>query len=150
MTYHSAPLTIAFVDSGIGGIPYMTHALRHIPDIRGVYLADNGFFPYGIREPEELSERLVSIVRKLREQSDPAMVVLACNTASVVALSELRSRFPIPFVGTVPAIKPAALHSRRRRIGVMATEQTLKDPYLDSLIADYAADAELPAFRPPA
>jgi glutamate racemase len=143
MERESATATIAFVDSGIGGIPYMNHALEHIPQIDGVYLADTAFFPYGQRRPGDLRRRLEGLIAALIERCEPDIVVLACNTASVVALDHLRNTFAIPFVGTVPAIKPAAIRSTSRRIGIMATEQTLKDPYLDQLIGDYAADAQI-------
>ncbi len=119
----------------------MLHAQSFIEGFDAVYIADTLFFPYGIRTVDELRTRLSAVVEKALLRFAPDVIVLACNTASVVALDFLRSRFSIPFVGTVPAVKPAALVSKNRRIGIMATEQTVKDPYLDSLISEYASDA---------
>lgn len=135
--------SIAFIDSGIGGIPYMQHALRHIPGINTQYFADTAFFPYGVRKPGLLIQRLQELVEYIEDHYNPHIYVLACNTASVVALEHLRSRFAKPFIGTVPAIKPAALISANRRVGIMATSQTLQDPYLEDLIREYAGDLRL-------
>lgn len=132
---------IAFIDSGIGGIPYMIHALQYIQGIRAYYFADTEYFPYGTKDPELLVRRLTALVQHIIDIADPKAIVLACNTASVVALEELRAHFSIPFVGTVPAIKPAVQRSAHSRISIMATEQTLRDPYLHTLIDAYAKNS---------
>lgn len=121
----------------------MQHALRHIPGITTQYFADTDFFPYGIRKPAELTQRLHRLVEHIERQYNPHLYVLACNTASVVALEHLRRSFSKAIIGTVPAIKPASLYSVNRRVGIMATRQTLQDPYLEYLIQEYASDLQL-------
>jgi glutamate racemase len=105
-----------------------------------VYLADRRNFPYGKRGREELQEILRALVEDLRSLEDPKLVVLACNTASVSALSFLRESFPsLIFVGAVPAVKPAILGTKAGRIGVLGTERTVDDPYIAELAARYGA-----------
>ena len=98
-----------FIDSGVGGIPYMTALLQKAPDASCVYVADNANFPYGEKTHEEVVNCVVSVVQKICDKFNPRVIVLACNTISVNALEVLRQKFPqIKFVGTVPAIKLAA------------------------------------------
>ena len=130
---------VAFLDSGIGGLPYLEAVRRLAPWERYVYAADSAHFPYGPREPREISRFAVDLTARLIEREDPKLVVVACNTMSVVALSELRSRFPLPFVGTVPAVKPAAAASPGGTIAVLATRKTAEGEYLRDLIARHAA-----------
>ncbi len=135
---------VAFIDSGVGGLPYCGAFLALNPGESVFYVADRAHFPYGTRDSEDLRAILIDLVKGIREEVDPKLVVLACNTASVVALDALRSAFPdLPFVGTVPAVKSAASLSQSRRIGVVATEKTVTDPYLDTLIARFASDCEV-------
>jgi len=125
---------ILFLDSGIGGIPYCRHFIRQNPEETVYYLADRAHFPYGIRKREELVSLLTGIVEKLAAVINPKIAVLACNTATVSALAELRLRFPkLLFVGTVPAIKPAMLAGKTGKVGVLGTERTIQDPYINSL-----------------
>jgi glutamate racemase len=132
---------IGFLDSGIGGVPYLLAARRAAPSHRYVYYADNRHFPYGDRPVAEVRRTVVDAVTKLIETVDPALIVVACNTASVVGLDELRSRFALPFVGVVPAIKPAAEVVRAKRIGVLATSRTVRDPYVSDLIRRFAGSS---------
>jgi glutamate racemase len=128
---------ILFLDSGIGGIPYCRDFAGRNPGEAVVYLADLQHFPYGKRAAQELVSILFDLVEKMLRAVDPKLVVLACNTASVSALEELRERFPaLPLVGTVPAIKPAALASRKKIVGVLGTERTIEDPYMDRLASE--------------
>jgi len=129
---------ICFLDSGIGGLPYLEQARRVLPDCRFAYFADTAHFPYGEQSVEELQQIAVAAVRSIISAWNPCMVVVACNTASVVALDLLRSEFDLPFVGVVPALKPAALMSSNGTIGLLATERTVSDPYVSQLIRDYA------------
>lgn len=131
--------SIAFVDSGIGGIPYLLLSRQELPEERFVYLADQGHFPYGEKDPEELRALLVRQLERLFALTEPKAVVLACNTASVVALDFLRRRFEVPFVGVVPAVKPAAEQSPAGRIGIMATSRTVSDHYTQQLIESFAS-----------
>ena len=137
----SAAPFVAFLDSGTGGIPYMLHFQKKCPDVRCVYLGDTANFPYGEKTREQITECAAAASRLLIERFNPDAIVVACNTISVTALSELREMFPsVPFVGTVPAIKLAAAVSQKKRIGLLATRQTVENPYTDKLIADFASD----------
>ena len=104
----------AFLDSGTGGIPYMTELLNKKPDASCVYIADNANFPYGTKTHEEVVGCVLPLVKKIREQFDPAVIVLACNTISVNALEELRRQVPDQqFVGTVPTIGRLGKRARK-------------------------------------
>jgi glutamate racemase len=142
------PDPVAFLDSGVGGLPYLAHTRRLLPGMRYVYVADRENFPYGEKEPGEIVEASIAVTARLVAREHPRLVVVACNTMSVVALAQLRERFPVPFVGVVPAVKPAAALSRSRRVGVLATRQTVEGDYLRRLVEDHArgcAVVSLPA-----
>jgi glutamate racemase len=129
---------VAVFDSGIGGLPYVTTARALDSAVRFVYVADHANFPYGTRSPDDLRSRIISLVQRIIEKEEPRAILVACNTASVVALAALRERFDIPFVGVVPAVKPAASQSRNRRIGVLATTRTVQERYLAFLVEQFA------------
>jgi glutamate racemase len=132
---------VLFLDSGAGGLPYGRYFHLHNPAETLIYAADRENFPYGPKGREELIGLLIPLMEGLIRIFDPKLAVLACNTASVSALAALRDRFPaLPFVGTVPAIKPAVLASRSRCIGVLGTIRTIEDPYIGKLAARYGAD----------
>jgi len=119
---------VLFIDSGLGGIPYCREFSKRNPNEQIFYIADRENFPYGPRGKEELITILTELTEKLLKTVNPKIIVLACNTASVCALSSLRRSFPhIPFVGTVPALKPAANASKNGKIGVLGTERTIED-----------------------
>jgi glutamate racemase len=119
---------VLFFDSGAGGIPYCRDFIRRNPHEAVCYLADRLNFPYGPREKEELVCILISLTEKLLKTINPKIFVLACNTASISALAPLREKFPqLPFVGTVPAVKPAANASKCGKVGVLGTERTIED-----------------------
>ena len=130
---------IAFLDSGIGGLPYLASTRSLLPDERYVYAVDRENFPYGEKSADRVVHAVSGLTRRIVEREHPRLVVVACNTASVVALDVLRREFPLPFVGVVPAVKPAAALSRRRRVGVLATRRTVEGEYLRSLIHEHAA-----------
>jgi glutamate racemase len=131
-------------DSGLGGLTVFAPLAKQRPDLDLVYLADDAGFPYGRWTDETLVERVADVIGAAIETYDPALVVIACNTASTIALADLRARFPaLPFVGTVPAIKPAAAASRSRRISVLATRATVQRDYTRRLIADHGAGCEV-------
>ena len=132
-------LPIAFLDSGIGGLPYLASTRSLLPDERYVYAVDRENFPYGEKTADQVIQVISGLTRRMIEREHPRLVVVACNTASVVALNVLRETFPLPFVGVVPAVKPAAALSQRRRVGVLATRGTVEGQYLRSLIRDHAA-----------
>jgi len=130
---------IAFLDSGIGGLPYLASTRFLLPGERYVYAVDRENFPYGEKSADRVVHVVSGLTRRIVEREHPRLVVVACNTASVVALDVLRREFPLPFVGVVPAVKPAAALSRRRRVGVLATRRTVEGEYLRSLIHEHAA-----------
>lgn len=135
---------ILVFDSGLGGLTVFraTAALR--PDADYSYLADDAGFPYGPLAPEALVGRVMDVVGAFVRRHRPDLAVIACNTASTLVLPPLRAAFPdLPFVGTVPAIKPAAASSRSKMISVLATPGTVARDYTRDLIAAHAADCRV-------
>ncbi len=127
-------------DSGIGGLTVMREARVLMPDYRYVYVADDAGFPYGAWEEEALTDRMVKLFGRLIEDHDPGLIVIACNTASTLAIEHLRKAFPDRFfVGTVPAIKPAAERTWSGLVSVLATPGTVKRQYTRNLIEKYAS-----------
>lgn len=131
---------ILFFDSGVGGLSVLAPTRTLLPRAPFVYVADNGGFPYGTRSEGEIAARVPALLGRLAERYRPRLIVIACNTASTIALAHVRSALDLPIVGTVPAIKPAALVSRTRTIGVLGTDATIRQPYVDRLAAEFAAD----------
>jgi glutamate racemase len=122
----------------MGGLT-VAHAVRKaLPLAQLVYAADTAAFPYGAWEEVRLIERVLLVIGKLIEASGPDLVVIACNTASTLALTQLREVYTLPFVGTVPAIKPAAAQTKSGIIGVLATPGTARREYTQALIQTYA------------
>ena len=133
-----------FIDSGVGGIPYMTTLLQRAPETKCVYVADTANFPYGEKTHEQVVNCVLELVEKIRRQFAPKVIVVACNTMSVNALESLRETFPdVKFVGTVPAIKLAASLSKKRRIGLLATKATCENPYNIELKNKFASDCTI-------
>jgi glutamate racemase len=131
---------ILVFDSGVGGLSVMREITRTSPHVHIIYASDNAAFPYGLKPEAELLERVTHVISKLIDKYQPSLVVIACNTASTIALLHLRTLFDTPFVGVVPAIKPAAEQSSSRVIGLLATPATVAREYTQVLINDYAAD----------
>ncbi|MDA3939583.1 MAG: glutamate racemase [Spirochaetia bacterium] len=131
--------SIVFIDSGVGGLPYLKMTRECMSKENLVYVADNKNFPYGEKSTQEIKEIIINLIQEIITKIDPKLIVIACNTASVVALSTLRNKFGIPFVGVVPAIKPAVEYSDNGRIGLLATRKTVEDPYTDKLITNFAS-----------
>jgi glutamate racemase len=134
----SAPLL--FFDSGVGGLSVLGPTRELLPNAPIVYAADSAAFPYGKRSEAEIAARVPALLGRLVERFHPRLAVIACNTASTIALDHVRAALDIPVVGTVPAIKPAAELSKSRVIGVLGTEATVRQPYVDDLAARFAAD----------
>jgi glutamate racemase len=132
------PSTILVFDSGLGGLSVYREIVGLCPAARYVYLADDAGFPYGNLPDEAIVTRVSEVMAEAVARHAPDCVVIACNTASTLVLPHLRSRFAIPFVGTVPAIKPAAAKSRSGRIAVLATPGTIGRDYTRALIAEFA------------
>lgn len=127
-------------DSGVGGLSVLAEIARLMPTAPIVYAADSAGFPYGTKTALEIAARVPALLGRLAERYDPALIVIACNTASTIALNGVRAALDLPVVGTVPAIKPAAALSKTRTIGVLGTEATVVQPYVDRLAAEFAAD----------
>lgn len=131
---------VLFLDSGVGGLSVLAAVRRLLPEAPLVYCADTAGFPYGTKSEAEVSARAAGLLGRLYEHLSPSLIVMACNTASTIALSWVRPVIPVPIVGTVPAIKPAAEQSRARAIGVLGTEATVRQPYVDDLARRFAGD----------
>lgn len=132
-----APILI--FDSGVGGLTVLREARVLMPDRRFVYVADDAAFPYGDWEEEALRAHIVALFGRLLAEYRPEIAVIACNTASTLVLADLRAAYPgTPFVGTVPAIKPAAERTRSGVVAVLATPGTVKRQYTRDLIAEWA------------
>jgi glutamate racemase len=129
---------VAFIDSGIGGLPYVSYTRALLPSRRYVHVADRGNFPYGSKTADEIISSTVRLAEGLVAKEHPALIVVACNTMSVVALAELRARIDLPFVGVVPAVKPAAALSKNKRVGILATPRTVEGEYLKDLVSRFA------------
>ena len=131
---------LLFFDSGVGGLSVLGPTRALLPTAPIVYAADSAGFPYGLKSEAEIAARVPALLGRLVERYRPRLVVIACNTASTIALPVVRAALDVPVVGTVPAIKPAALASKNRVIGVLGTDATVRQPYVDRLAAKYAAD----------
>jgi glutamate racemase len=131
---------ILFFDSGYGGLSVQGPTRALLPQASFVYAADSAGFPYGTKSEAEIAARVPALLGRLAERYHPRLIVIACNTASTIALAAVRAALDLPIVGTVPAIKPAAEMSRTRVIGVLGTEATVRQPYVDDLSQRFAAD----------
>ncbi len=139
----SVPPTILVFDSGLGGLTVLREIVGTRPDAHYVYVADDAFFPYGHHSEEQIIARVVPLIGELIAAHAPDLVVIACNTASTLVMSHLRERYQKPFVGTVPAIKPACASSQTKRVSVLGTKGTVKREYTRALIRDFAQGCEV-------
>jgi glutamate racemase len=139
----SAVPTILVFDSGLGGLTVLREIVTARPDAHYVYVADDAFFPYGHHGEDQIIARVVPLIGELISAHAPDLVVIACNTASTLVMSHLRGEYKIPFVGTVPAIKPACASSRTKRVSVLGTKGTVKREYTRALIRDFAQGCEV-------
>jgi glutamate racemase len=130
-------------DSGLGGLTVLREIVRARRDAHYVYVADDAFFPYGHHGEDEIIARVVPLVGELIAAHAPDLVVIACNTMSVSVMSHLRAAYRVPFVGTVPAIKPACAASKTRRVSVLGTKATVKREYTQALIRDHGQGCEV-------
>lgn len=146
-TETTAPLL--FFDTGIGGLSVLKEAQKLLPTAPVIYAADYAGMPYGMKSEAELSTRIPLLLGRLVERYKPQLVTIACNTASTIALDVVRSVLDIPVVGTVPAIKPASLMTKTGVIGLLGTRATIRQPYVDRLHSEFAADKILLRFGAP-
>src|SRR3954449_3109673 len=143
MTLVSAAPTILVFDSGLGGLTVMREIVKARPDAHYIYVADDAFFPYGHHSEDQIVVRVVPLIGELIATHAPDLVVIACNTASTLVMSHLRAQYQVPFVGTVPAIKPACANSKTKRVSVLGTLGTVKREYTQALIRDFAQGCEV-------
>ena len=136
----TTPRPLLVFDSGIGGLSVLRPIRALLPSAPIVYVADSAGYPYGTKSEAEIAARVPALLGRLAERFDPELIVIACNTASTIALDAVRAALDLPIVGTVPAIKPAAAVSRTRVIGVLGTEATVRQPYVDRLSERFASD----------
>ena len=135
--------TILVFDSGLGGLTVYREIAKARPDARYIYAADDAFFPYGDHSEATLVDRVCALMDELIASHRPDIVVIACNTASTLVLPHLRTRFQVPFVGTVPAIKPACAQSQSKRVTVLGTQATVSREYTRTLIRDFSNGSEV-------
>jgi glutamate racemase len=135
--------TILVFDSGLGGLTVLREIVKVRPDARYIYVADDAFFPYGDHSEERIIARVVPLIGELIGAHAPDLAVVACNTASTLVMSHLRAEYRVPFVGTVPAIKPACANSTSKRVSVLGTKGTVKREYTQALIRDFAQGCQV-------
>ena len=140
----SGPILV--FDSGVGGLSILDEIRKVLPDEDYCYLFDNARLPYGELNEQELIDGCKSLIVAIVEKVNASLVVIACNTASTLVLPELRAVLAIPIVGVVPAIKPAALYSQAKHIGLLATPGTIKRDYTHSLIKQFASSCKVELF----
>lgn len=133
----SAPLLL--FDSGVGGLSVLEEVRKVLPQAPVIYAADNAGLPYGTKTEAQIAARVAGLLGRMTERFRPRLVCIACNTASTIALGMVREVLEIPIVGTVPAIKPAAAMTRTGVIGLLGTEATIRQGYVDRLEAEFAA-----------
>jgi glutamate racemase len=130
-------------DSGLGGLTVLREIVRTRPDAHYLYVADDVFFPYGHHGEDQIIARVVPLIGELIAAHTPNLVVIACNTASTLVMSRLREQYEVPFVGTVPAIKPACASSKTKRVSVLGTKGTVRREYTRALIRDFSQGCEV-------
>lgn len=140
---------IGFYDSGIGGLPYLEWLKKHTAGCRFRYLAESRHFPFGTKTESEIKTIVTESIGRFIESEHPDLIVIACNTASVTALELLRQNYHIPFVGVVPAIKPAVAISKKKAIGLFATNKTVSQIYTQNLIDTFASGCRVSKFAMP-
>lgn len=134
---------VVIFDSGVGGLSIFQEVHRLMPENHYVFVSDAAAFPYGIKKESVLIERVLTVCQTVLKKFTPDLVIIACNTASTVTLPHLREKFDVPFVGVVPAIKPAAVISTSKVIGLLATPATIERGYTQSLIDQFADDCRV-------
>ena len=134
---------ILLFDSGVGGLTVLAEVRKQLPDAPIIYAADIAGLPYGTKSEAEVAARVCGLLGRMAERWQPRLICIACNTASTIALSMVRDVLEVPIVGTVPAIKPAALATRAGVIGVLGTQATVRQAYVDRLEAEFASGKTL-------
>lgn len=133
---------IGIFDSGVGGLSILLEIKKILPNEAFVFVADQSFVPYGEKTKDELVDRVSKIVDFFIEKKVKA-IVMACNTATVYTIDEIRKKTDLPIVGTVPVVKTLASISKTRKAAVLSTPATAKSPYLESLVNQFAPDVQI-------
>ena len=147
MTEPSAPILL--FDSGVGGLSVLAELRKVLPQAPVIYAADNAGLPYGAKTEAQVAARVAGLLGRMTERFRPRLVCIACNTASTIALGMVREVLELPIVGTVPAIKPAATLTRGGTIGLLGTEATIRQGYVDRLEAEFARGKRLLRYGAP-
>jgi len=137
---------VLLFDSGVGGLSVLNEVRRLLPDMPVIYAADNAGLPYGTKSEAQIAARVSGLLGRMTERLHPRLVCIACNTASTIALAAVREVLEVPIVGTVPAIKPAATLTSTGTIGLLGTEATIRQAYVDRLAAEFAPGKHLLRF----
>ncbi len=145
--YSDAPLLI--FDSGIGGLSVLSAVQSALPNAPIIYAADYAGLPYGTKSEAEIAARVPALLGRLVERYRPRLVTIACNTACTIALAHVRAALDVPVVGTVPAVKPASLVTKTGVIGLLGTQATIRQPYVDRLEQEFASDMTLLRYAAP-
>ena len=140
---------ILFFDSGVGGLSVLGPTRKLLPTAPIVYAADSAGYPYGTKSEAEIASRVPALLGRLVERFQPRLVVIACNTACTIALDQVRAALDLPVVGTVPAVKPAAESTKSDVIGVLGTEATIRQPYVDDLAVRFASQCTVLRYGSP-
>lgn len=134
---------ILLFDSGVGGLTVLQEVRKVLPDAPVIYAADTAGLPYGTKTEAQIAARVAGLLGRMTERFRPRLVCIACNTASTIALGMVRDVLEVPIVGTVPAIKPAAMMTKTGVIGLLGTQATIRQAYVDRLEHEFAADRRL-------
>jgi len=144
-----ATAPILLFDSGVGGLTVLEEVRKALPDAPIIYAADTAGLPYGTKTEAQIAARVAGLLGRMTERLRPRLVCIACNTASTIALGMVREVLEVPIVGTVPAIKPAAAMTKTGVIGLLGTEATIRQAYVDRLEQEFAADKRLLRYGAP-
>lgn len=136
-------MRIGVFDSGVGGLSILESIERRLPQASFFYCCDSLNFPYGTKSDVEVIAYTTSACTAFVKAAELDLLVIGCNTASTVSLPSVRQNVPCPVIGVVPAVKPAALQSVTKCIGVLATKGAVKSAYLKDLVAQFASDCDV-------
>ena len=148
MTDPASPILL--FDSGVGGLSVYDALREALPDAPVIYAADLAGLPYGTKTEAQIAARVAGLLGRMAERFQPRLACIACNTASTIALGMVRDVLAIPVVGTVPAIKPAAALTQTGTIGLIGTEATIRQAYVDDLEAQFASGKRMLRIAAPA
>jgi len=139
----AADAPVLLFDSGVGGLTVLEEVRKLLPDMPVIYAADTAGLPYGTKTEAQIAARVAGLLGRMTERFRPRLVCIACNTASTIALGMVREVLEVPIVGTVPAIKPAATMTKTGVIGLLGTEATVRQAYVDRLEREFASGKHL-------